>query len=108
MVLGVLAAVTHGAAMVFPAESFEPEAVLEAGSINTPARGPRNLSQSSFSPGLDPLRSLASVRSRASRSATGELPISQGARQKPSGRSCEHRDERHCAQQPPPKQMADT
>ena len=30
MVLGVLAAVTHGAAMVFPAESFQPEAVLSA------------------------------------------------------------------------------
>jgi len=30
MVLGVLAAATHGAAMVFPAESFQPEAVLSA------------------------------------------------------------------------------
>jgi fatty-acyl-CoA synthase len=30
MVLGVLAAVTHGAAMIFPGESFEPEQVLEA------------------------------------------------------------------------------
>jgi fatty-acyl-CoA synthase len=30
MVLGVLAAVTHGAAIVFPAESFDPEQVLEA------------------------------------------------------------------------------
>jgi fatty-acyl-CoA synthase len=29
MVLGVLAAVTHGATMVFPAESFDPEKVLE-------------------------------------------------------------------------------
>ncbi len=30
MVLGVLACVTHGAAMVFPSEAFEPLAVLEA------------------------------------------------------------------------------
>src|SRR5580658_198212 len=30
MVMGVLAAVTHGAAMVFPAPSFEPEATLAA------------------------------------------------------------------------------
>ncbi len=30
MVLGVLASVTHGAAMVFPSEAFEPQAVLEA------------------------------------------------------------------------------
>ncbi len=30
MVLGVLASVTHGAAMVFPSEAFEPLAVLEA------------------------------------------------------------------------------
>jgi fatty-acyl-CoA synthase len=30
MVLGVLACVTHGAAMVFPSEAFEPRAVLEA------------------------------------------------------------------------------
>ena len=30
MVLGVLASVTHGAAMIFPSEAFEPLAVLEA------------------------------------------------------------------------------
>ena len=30
MVLGVLSCVTHGASMVFPAEAFEPRAVLEA------------------------------------------------------------------------------
>ncbi|WP_294057057.1 AMP-binding protein [Sphingomonas sp.] len=30
MVMGVLACVTHGATMVFPAEAFDPEAVLEA------------------------------------------------------------------------------
>ena len=30
MVLGVLACVTHGAAMIFPSEAFEPGAVLEA------------------------------------------------------------------------------